>query len=177
MKNRIIPVFIWLLTAAVCGCQRSRSIGVENSMFIPPTLVSTAVMTPTTSPIQPVAAAPNIDCTSQLSYVDDVTVPDGTVFKPGEKVIKTWSVENSGTCEWTSQYSLRINYGDSMSASPRQTLPRIAPGDTGEVTVTFTAPEDTGSYYSSWSAYDSRGKAFGDDIYIEIIVSPAVNSE
>ena len=59
-----------------------------------------------------------------------------------------------------------------MEANSRQALPELAPGEEGEVTVIFTAPQVAGRYYSGWQAYDAKGDPFGDDIYIEIYVDP-----
>ena len=114
----------------------------------------------------------NIDCTPNLSYMDDVTVPDGTTFVPGDEIVKTWAVRNDGECAWNDKYSLRYIDGSAMGADSRQALPALGPGEEGEVTVVFTAPQNADSYYSGWQAYDPQGNAFGDDIYIEIYVDP-----
>src|SRR6478609_8802676 len=33
-------------------------------------------------------------------FMDDVTIPDGTIVKTGETFIKTWRFKNIGTCTW-----------------------------------------------------------------------------
>ncbi len=161
---------MFLSTAIVTGCLRSQSEGVLSSQFIPPTLVATSFKTPTTDPFQP-TIDPRGPCTNDLTFIDDLTVPDGTVFEPGAEIVKRWQVENSGTCEWTAKYSVRILSGASMGAEPKQKLEPIAPGETGSVEIVFHAPEETGEYYSQWQAYDDRGKPFGQDFFIDIIVS------
>ena len=152
------------------ACTRSQSKGVVSSQFIPPTLVATAFKTPTTDPFQP-TANPRGPCTDDLTFIDDLTVPDGSVFAPGEQIVKQWQVENSGTCEWTSKYSVRILSGSSMGAAGKQKLPSIPPGEEGMVEVIFTAPEEIGNYYCQLQAYDDSGKPFGHDFFIDIIVS------
>ena len=158
----------------ICGCTRSRYMGVEvESYYKAPTLVATLVSTPTINPITPMpTSAEYSNCSSYLSYVDDVTVPDGSVFVPGDEIVKTWLVRNDGECTWTDKFSLRFIDGSLMDASVRAALPELAPGEEGEVTVTFTAPQNQGSYYSGWQAYDAKGEPFGDDIYMEIYVNP-----
>ena len=158
----------------LCGCRRSRFKGVEIVNYVPPTLVATVVNTPTVRPITPMPTSDmNFDCTPYLSYVDDVTVPDGTVFVPGDAVVKTWAIRNDGDCTWNDKFSLRHIDGSLMGAeNSRQELPALQPNEEGEVTVVFTAPQTAGSYYSGWQAYDAQGNAFGDDIYIEIYVDP-----
>lgn len=155
-----------------CGCRRSQFRGVEYVQYIPPTLVATVVNTPTVNPITPMPTAADVNCNSYLTYIDDVTVPDGSIFVPGDEIVKTWSVRNDGDCTWNDKYSLRYIDGSAMEANSRQSLPVLEPGEEGEVTVVFTAPQTAGSYYSGWQAYDAQGNPFGDDIYIEIYVDP-----
>ena len=166
----------WLLLGGIllciCGCRRSQYRGVEYVQYIAPTLVATAVNTPTVNPIIPLPTAADINCNSYLTYLDDVTVPDGMTFVPGDEIVKTWSVRNDGDCAWNDKYSLRYTDGSAMEADNRQSLPPLQPGEEGEVTVIFTAPQYAGSYYSGWQAYDAQGDPFGDNIYIEIYVDP-----
>jgi len=39
-------------------------------------------------------------------YVNDVTIPDGTVMTPGQTFTKAWAVQNAGTCTWNTNYRL-----------------------------------------------------------------------
>jgi len=165
----LIGSFLLLL----CACRRSQYKGLEFDWYTPPTLVATVVNTPTVNPITPMPTSMDTKCTSSyLSYVDDVTVPDGSIFVPGDLIVKTWSVRNDGDCTWNEKYSLRFIDGNIMEAEPRHQLPELEPGEEGEVTVEFIAPQMAGSYYSGWQAYDPKGDPFGDDIYIEIYVDP-----
>ena len=36
-------------------------------------------------------------------FVDDETFPDGTHVQPGSKLVKKWSMRNTGTHPWTSK--------------------------------------------------------------------------
>ena len=45
-----------------------------------------------------------------------VTVPDGTVFNPGDTFTKTWRLENTGSCAWTTGTALVFTSGDLMGA-------------------------------------------------------------
>ena len=154
------------------GCMRSQSMGTDYVPFVPPTLVATVVNTPTVSPIDPIPAALAKNCLNILSFVDDLTIPDGTVVSPGEKIKKVWAVKNDGSCKWNKRYTLRLMNGLAMGASSEQELVNIEPGKQGKIEIEFTAPEYIGSYFSSWMAYDDQGRAFGDDIYCEIYVDP-----
>ena len=171
MRKRTVLLLAGLI-ACLCGCRRSRFRNVEYVQYRPPTLVATVVNTPTVNPITPMPTAVDINCNSYLTYLDDVTVPDGTIFVPGDEIVKTWSVRNDGDCTWNEKYTLRYIDGSAMEAKQNQALPKLAPGEEGEVTVVFTAPQTVGSYYSGWQAYDPQGKPFGDEIYMEIYVDP-----
>ena len=138
--------------------------GKDYPIFIPPTLVATVVNTPTVTAIDPIPAALDKNCTNILSFVDDLTIPDGTVVSPGETIRKAWAVENSGTCKWNKRYTLRYIDGFAMGADIEQELVNIPPGEKGKIEIEFTAPDFMGSYYSSWMAYDDQGRAFGNDI-------------
>jgi hypothetical protein len=50
-------------------------------------------------------------CNDSL-FVDDVTIPDGTVLAPEEKFVKTWKFKNFGACQWTTSYAIGFAYGD-----------------------------------------------------------------
>ena len=160
------------LVLCLSGCARSQYKGAQYEQYIAPSLVATVVNTPTVNPIVPLPTSADVNCTSILTYVDDVTVPDGTIFVPGDEIVKTWAVRNDGNCAWNDKYSLRYIDGSAMEADSRQTLPALEPGEEGEVTVIFIAPQYAGSYYSGWQAYDAQGEPFGDDIFIEIYVDP-----
>ena len=160
------------LVLCLSGCARSQYKGAQYEQYIAPSLVATVVNTPTVNPIVPLPTSANVNCTSILTYVDDVTVPDGTIFVPGDEIVKTWAVRNDGNCAWDDKYSLRYIDGSAMEADSRQPLPALEPGEEGEVTVIFIAPQYEGSYYSGWQAYDADGDPFGDDIFIEIYVDP-----
>ena len=59
---------------------------------LPPTII------PTTNPK---------DCVNDLSFINDVTIPDNTFVTYGSNIDKQWLVQNSGTCSWDSSYRLR----------------------------------------------------------------------
>ena len=51
------------------------------------------------------------NCTNDLKYLTDLTVPDGSPVNPGEKIDKQWLVQNSGTCNWDDNYRLKLVNG------------------------------------------------------------------
>jgi hypothetical protein len=99
-----------------------------------------------------------------------LTVPDGTVVAPGERLDKRWQVENNGSCNWDVRYSLVLIAGPQLNAPPEQALNPARSGTQAMVQIIFVAPEEPGAYRSAWQAQDPQGILFGDPIYIDFIV-------
>jgi hypothetical protein len=95
-------------------------------------------------------------------FVDDVTVPDGKTYAPGERFTKTWRLLNTGSTTWTTEYSVIYISGALMEAAPSTPLPNaVAPGETVDVSVELTAPKDAGSYTGYWKLRNAAGQIFG----------------
>jgi hypothetical protein len=115
------------------------------------------VMTPT-----PGGGTPSSQACDRANFVKDVTIPDNSRQSPGSTFVKTWRLENAGTCTWTPDYSLIFVSGDSMSAPASVPLnTTVAPGSTVDVSVTFQAPESDGSYRSDWKLRNASNLVFG----------------
>jgi uncharacterized protein YkwD len=100
------------------------------------------------------------ECTNVVAFFDDVTVPDGTAFKQGDKFTKTWRVRNEGTCAWQG-YALVFVGGEQMSAPPVSPIPgTVAPAAVVDVSVELVAPKRGGEYTGNWQFQDAAGKRF-----------------
>ena len=162
-----------LLLVFASGCiltpQRIASIEPNDQPFRPPTLAPTAAPTP--SPTRtPQQDEPSENCANVLSFVKDLTIPDGTGVNPGEKLDKQWKVANNGTCNWGEGYTLRLIAGSEMGVKPEQTLFPARVGSIVTIQLEFTAPEEPGNYRSAWQAYTPDDEPFGDPIFIEVVV-------
>ena len=110
------------------------------------------------------------DCTNNLTFVDDVTIPDNMFASFGLALDKQWLVQNSGTCNWTANYRLKHVGGADLGAPQEVALYPAKAGTQATVQILFTAPFTEGTYESAWQAVDPNGTAFGDPIYIRIAV-------
>lgn len=119
---------------------------------------------------QPAAPAPAPVCTDGLRFLEDLTIPDGTIVQPGEQVDKQWLVQNDGACNWDSRYRLRLVSGPSMGAAAEQALYPARGGAQAVIRILFTAPLEPGAYQSAWQAYNPEGLPFGEAVFVEIIV-------
>ncbi len=149
--------------------------------FIPPTAQSlliepTFIINPTqnvavipSTPLPTIASTASADeCVNNLTYISDLTVPDGTFISYGATIDKQWLVQNSGTCNWDDTYRLRHIGGATLGAPEELMLFPAKSGTQATVQIIFTAPFTNGEYESAWQAFDSFGLAFGDPIFIRI---------
>ncbi|HCS39070.1 MAG TPA: hypothetical protein DIW44_05725 [Anaerolineaceae bacterium] len=133
--------------------------------------------TPETSEVFPTPTATirvsdqgNVD--DKAVYVSDVTIPDGTIVKPGSTVVKIWAIKNTGTTTWKTSY--RLSYLEGLKDAKEMLyvhLPNeVKPGISVQVTVTFTAPAEVGTYNSYWRLVNSDGQLFGEQMSMKIVV-------
>jgi hypothetical protein len=126
---------------------------------VPPTVTPTATSQP---------PAPTT-CTNTAAFVQDVTVPDGTSWAPGQAFNKIWQVRNTGTCTW-SGYQLAFASGEAMTTNSTAAVPTTAPGASADILVPMTAPSTSGTHASQWRLR-SPGGLFGPTLSVSINVT------
>jgi hypothetical protein len=147
----------------------------------PPTATASPTLFPTLPiPTQPLAfptAATNpagtpgaTGCDNSI-YVKDVTIPDGTTMTPGQVFVKTWLVQNSGTCTWSADYKIAFGFGEPMGGGANPIGKTVGPGLQGEISVSLTAPTKAGDYTGNWRMQNSTGSFFGTYLTVVIKVS------
>lgn len=105
-------------------------------------------------------------------FVSDVTIPDGTQFAPGATFTKTWKIQNSGSCAWTTAYSVYFVSGDGMGGSSPQLLTaQVEPGFSNDISLNLIAPDTAGTYRGYWQLQNAAGQSFGHKFYVEIVVT------
>jgi hypothetical protein len=182
-SRNLLILLLALISASAC------SLLPTETPFIPPTAQSqliepTFIINPTqnivvvqTTPLPtiviPTATTNPADCVSNLTYIEDLTIPDNTSVAYGATIDKQWLVQNSGTCHWNAGYRLRHVGGAVLGAPEELALYPAKSGTQATIQITFTAPFSDGEYESAWQAFDPAGLAFGDPIYMRIVtVSP-----
>ena len=138
---------------------------------VPPTATQPAPTDPPTPTAAP-TLTPEPPCTNDAAFVEDMTIPDGKQFLPGQVENKKWNVRNSGTCDWSVGYRLVLVSGDSLGAPSEAALYPAKAGTVSPWEITMTAPNTPGVYTGRWQARDPAGNLFGDTVYIEIEVIP-----
>lgn len=131
-----------------------------------PTL--TSIPTQSSTGGQPVVTCNN------FAFVADITVPDGTVFKPADKFTKVWRLQNTGTCPWDQGYVFKwvagAGMGSSNSYAFNDTNRRVAAGATADVDIFMFAPDQEGEYTGNWTMFNDQGQQFGYWVTVNIKV-------
>lgn len=119
---------------------------------------------------------------NKAQFVQDITVPDGTVLPAGAAFRKTWRLLNVGSCTWTENYGLVFFSGDRLHVRPGYRLNRVVrPGDAVDVSADFVAPATPGRYRGNWMLIDASGVRFGigpygnNPFWVDIRVTPLVD--
>jgi hypothetical protein len=170
-----LSLLFFALILSACGARR------VPTPYLPPTIAPTSPLTVPADQAQANLATKGVDlerpevtptlaCVPNLTFLEDLTVPDGSQVLPGSTLDKRWRVENSGTCNWDEDYRLKLIAGPAMGARPEQALYPARSGTQAVLRIIFTAPEEPGPYRSAWQAYGPGGQPFGDPFFIEIMV-------
>ena len=141
---------------------------IEPTLIINPTKAIIVVQSTPLPTILPTVDAE--ECFSNLTFVEDITIPDNSFVTVGSNIDKQWLVENSGTCHWNSDYRLKHIGGATLDAPEEIALYPARAGTQATIQILFTAPFTDGVYESAWQAHDPEGIAFGDPIYVRIVV-------
>lgn len=97
-----------------------------------------------------------------LVFVTDVTIPDGSIFEPGETFTKTWRLQNGGENTWTTGYALLFHEGERMGGPMEVNLEEeVLPNETVDLSVELTAPEEAGVYVGYWMMRNPDGFLMG----------------
>src|SRR5206468_3435447 len=74
------------------------------------------------------------------------TFPDNTVVGAGQSFFKTWTIHNSGTTTWNSNYTLQWVSGNLSSHATVAVSGTVTPGSNYTFSVPMTAPNNAGTY-------------------------------
>lgn len=135
------------------------------------TWTSTPSLTPTSATPQATRSLTNptpITCAA-YTFVDDITIDDGTSMPVGTEFVKTWRVKNTGTCAWTNKFSLVFSYGEQMGGST-VALTDVPVGSTTDISVNLKVPNKVGTLTGAWALVDDKGQYFGTILTVVINV-------
>lgn len=146
-----------------------------------------ATATPTITPTifksatpYPTVATPWNTC-DVAAYISE-TIGDQVVMEPGFPFVKSWTLQNSGTCIWDKNYRLVFESGEPMTDVLEATFitgkQTVEPGQQITISVNLTTPAQPGLYLGFWKLANAKGERFGltgaaDPIWVNITVGNA----
>ncbi|HQF80606.1 MAG TPA: NBR1-Ig-like domain-containing protein [Flexilinea sp.] len=157
---------------------------------ITPTETSTPIpiVTPTSFFVD-ISAYP-FSASDKLEMVDDITIPDGTMLKPGQMFIKSWRIKNVGNKIWNNNYRLALAYSNPFNTpqmthaifiqptelidfaistwNPRQY--NVGVNDTVDLVIPLQAPEQAGDYMVEFFLINSDDEIVPPKIWIRFSV-------
>ena len=161
-KQRSVSICLYIcLFMASCAGSNQNASAPSLEVLIP---------TETQIPTYPPLLTPTPTCMDNLTFVDDVTLPDLSIVAPGSSLDKQWLVQNSGSCNWDSRYLLRLVGVNPLGVSPEQALYPARAGMQAILQIQFSSPMEPGEYLSEWQAFDAKGIPFGEMFFISVIV-------
>ncbi len=128
----------------------------ETLVPLPPmaTLAPPPTLTPTP---QPCNRAELVD----LGYYQAPSKP-GEPIEPNTEFTLVLRVSNTGACTWTTEYQLVLVDDRGLLTAASQPLPMPAvPGQTIDIPITITTPDEAGNYGASWQLRSAEGIVFG----------------
>lgn len=143
-----------------------------------PAFTNTPNVTATPTLQKPTATkpAPTAATCSNMKFVSDVTIPDGTQLPVNQAFTKTWKVQNSGTCAWTTSYKLVFSFGEAMSGQAVTLASAVPTGQTVDISVSLKVPNKTGKLTGVWTLEDDKGQPFGPTLTVVINVGAVTPS-
>lgn len=132
-----------------------------------PTSTPLPTLAPSPALDQVAAASPSIStstptCINRAEFIKHLAVSDNTAFKPDQSFATIWQIKNTGTCIWSTDYSLVYASGESMGSTAQIPLPHsVNPGDVVDLRLNLVAPTNPNTYTGNWYFQDAFGTVFG----------------
>lgn len=132
---------------------------------LPPTVTAAATV------IYPTQTSQVIPC-DRAKFISE-TIPDNTVFAAGTTFTKTWTLQNTGSCTWNTNYRLIFNGGtdgnDAMGAPAAGTplSASVPSGGTISVSVELTAPAEIRTHKGYFMLQNASGARFAIGDYAD----------
>jgi len=167
----IFPLLFTLALQLACNAltqpQSQNTFATLNALYTVSALTQTAapVTQVTASPTEPPAsAAPSLPVKrcDAAAFIADVSYPDGSVIPQGKKFVKTWRIQNTGTCAWNSSYALIFSGGERMGAPAEIHFGRtVYPNEQIDLQAELVAPNASGEFRGYWMLQNENGALFG----------------
>ncbi len=139
--------------------------------FVTNTVLASATLPPLSAFATNTQAVSSTGGCDNSVYISDVTIPDKTVVTPGQALTKTWKVQNSGTCAWTTAYKITYVAGNAMGGTATAITQAVSPGQSVDISVAMVAPTAGGESAGTWRLTNDKAQPFGTALTIVVTVS------
>ena len=140
---------------------------------IPTVALTPAGSSPTAAGAAPTASSSTaVGCADSI-FIQDITVPDGTVEKANTIFQKIWRMQNTGTCDWAGGFKFAFAYGTKLGTGNYTiTLASAVPaGGSKDFGLKLTAPSVPNIYTGCWKMQTDQGYWFGQAACVTIKVT------
>ena len=146
----------WLKVDAegTVGWVTVQAIGLASGVSVSAIPQALVLVTPTSPPDLTATVAA---CKPEVQ-VADITVPNGSQFKPGDAFVKTWRFTSSGNCMWEKDSALVFQSGDKLGAPNSVPVDVADIGKSVDVSLNMQAPQAPGTYSSHWAFQRPAGQ-------------------
>lgn len=113
------------------------------------------------------STAPDAAISDGSVFIEE-TIEDGELMAPGEHFLKTWTIRNSGTEQWSHRFLCRIgdhSGGGLITTPPLIPIHETSPGDTVLISVPCIAQYAEGSSVATFKMSDLAGRLYFPDRY------------
>jgi hypothetical protein len=122
----------------------------------------------TTPTITPTAGAVGCFNSALAGESDTSKVTAGQTFK------KSWTLKNTGTCDWNENFKFKFTGGELMgSDTTKLRKGTVKPGASVAFEMNFTAPSAPGTYIGYWRLETDTGQLFGSVFTVKVILTGA----
>lgn len=127
-----------------------------------PAAPTNTAVPPTSTPAPTNTPAP---CTNAANFTGD-NWKDDTKILAGQFFTKRWTLQNAGTCTWTTDYRIENVAGGTMGLRDKVVrdwrMPKeVKPGESVDIEVEMWAPFGNGSFETSFLLVATNGARFG----------------
>ncbi|NUM47699.1 MAG: hypothetical protein HUU38_23590 [Anaerolineales bacterium] len=113
------------------------------------TLAPTEILAPTATSVGAVTPSDGT-LANHARFIEDVTIPDGTLVVAGDPFTKTWRIQNIGSETWIPGYFFVFINGDRMEGQAITITTQTLPGGTIDISIPMIAPLEAGTYTGYW---------------------------
>lgn len=173
MKRTIVFLTLLALSLSACGAiQPERAPTALPAAMAPvihldtptssPFPTATFITVPTSTPTQYVPPPPAADCNLADLVAQGLQKEETQPGADASAYTLILRLTNSGSCTWTTGYSLILAHNNGMDIQARQYFSTHAiPGQTVELPISLSVPDEDGWYQAIWLLEDPNGDIFG----------------